>query len=114
MPQAADVVYSKNTVRVTFRTFTWDDLQASAAALSASLLKVEGSSIVVIPTLQGVTPGMLGFVEVTAGQYELRVDTRALSPGEYRVVFEGEMGGDHFYEPVAFQVKTLATELIRR
>ena len=111
MPQAVSVAYTRNTVRVTFRAFTWEDLQASADTVRVSLFKVEGRELVAIPSIQNVVIDGVTLKEVQAGEYHFFLHTQTLTPGEYRVVFDGAISGSGFYEPVPVTLKTMKSEL---
>ncbi len=114
MPKQTSVTYSGNTVRVTFRTFTWDDLQASADTIKTSVYKVEGKELIAIPALQNQALDGRRFKETAAGEYQFFLDTQTLSAGQYNLVFEGTIGGSGFYEPVPLTIKTLKSELSGR
>ena len=114
MPKQVSVAYSGNTVRVTFRTFTWDDLQASADSIKVSVYKVEDKQLVAIPPVQNHPVDGTKFKETAAGEYRFFLDTQTLSAGQYHIIFEGEIGGSGFYEPVPLTLKTLKSEVSGR
>ncbi len=114
MPEATSVTYTRNTVRVTFRSFTWNDLQASADMIKVSLFKVEKKELIPIPTAQNILVDGITFKETVPGEYQFFLNTLTLTPGEYYVVFEGAISGSGFYEPVRLDLKTLKFEIGER
>lgn len=112
MPQPiTDVTYTRNTIRVTLRTYNWADLQTSAEHIEASVYKVEGKSLVPLPEHQKLQVDGTQFVEATTGEYQLFIHTNTLSAGEYRVVFSADIDGSHVYQPVKVKFKTLKSEV---
>lgn len=111
----SEAVYTKNTLRITFRVFNWEDLLVSADEIYLTVVKVEKDELVPLPQWTKVAPSYLGaFREIEGGVYQALLDTTYMTDGEYYAIFEGKVDGASFYEPIPFKLKTLRQEVKSR